>query len=188
MTGSALVFYQSKEEAMQAKLGLEKNPIICGISVQPSFATEKTISSVIAQRTPGHAPYNHHPSPHVDSASAWLPSSESLISPSKTPLQSSRIGSLGSSNNRSSFVSTIPVGPGRHNNQPKKDWNQDQLTAPGGPTPSSSSVWNSGGILPGISNAWSTQSNNNTANSMDPEDTVSGTSPSMSTFLPNGLF
>ena len=48
---TAVVQYPSKEQAMQAKTGLDKSPVICGVNVMVDFASETEVSSFLASRT-----------------------------------------------------------------------------------------------------------------------------------------
>ncbi len=169
-------------------MGLEKNPIICGINVQPSFATEKVMATFSDQRTPSHHSYGYNMSAaRMEPSPQWL-SSDSINSPSTQQ----RVPSVG---NRSPY-NQPPMTPSRQDHHlVKKDststvWNRD-FSAPGGPTMSgSSSLWSNGGLLPGITSPWSSQSNADNIEGGSSEDHtgIIGTSPSMSTFLPNGLF
>ena len=179
--GSALVYYRSKEEAFQAKAGLEKNHIICDANIQPLFATEKTVMTFSSQHTPSHSYYNHTPS--VEPPSPWLASNH-LPSPQHPPRIPASISS-----GRSSFSSASSRSEHMGNKEGGSSWGQE-FSAPGGPvlTGTSSSVWSNNGILPGISTPWGTQSNNVAGSEGDDPASLVGTSPSISTFLPNDLF
>ena len=132
------------------------------------------------QRTPNHT-YSHRPSAtaRMDPSSQWL-SSDSLNSPSTQQ----RVPSVG---NRSPYHAMTPSRQDQYLGKKESTssvWNRD-FSAPGGPTmSSSSSLWSNGGILPGITNPWSAQSNPTEGDTSG----LIGTSPSMSTFLPNDLF
>ena len=194
-----LVYYRSKEEALQAKLGLEKSPFVNSTNIQVSFASEKTLATFSDQHTPSHT-YSHAPSGRMDSSSSWLPSDPAMMVP---PSPQQKMPTVGS---KSSFNTAMTPSRQEHQYQQqftRKDstssvWSRE-FSAPGGPVPvmsGSSSVWSSGGILPGISSPWGMQSSNtNTVSEgggvgggVEDTSALTGTSPSMSTFLPNGLF
>ena len=188
--GTALICYRSKEEAMQAKLGLEKNSFISGANILPSFASEKVIATFAEQRTPSHS-YGLPPPPQ-NPASSWLSPSDHISSPQRM------IPSIGGT--RTPFNTNHTMQPSQQEHLVRTEpanssmWGRE-FSAPGGPTMSapgsSNSVWSNRGILPGISTPWNAQSNNNTMPEGGADDNSSnlmGTSPSLSTLLPNGLF
>lgn len=159
---------------MQAKSGLDKSPIVCGVAVTVDFVSEEKAMKIISQ---------HRQTPDTLLQDRWLSS----------PAQSGQ----------------TPQTPSRMTNGSQWDSHDLGLQTPGQTLPSSSAssansaghhtdtdpapptLWSNSGFLPGLTSPWSRQPQ--TESSLFPssnnrqELAAMSSSPSFSTYLPNGL-
>ena len=150
--------YSSKEEAALANAGLEKNPMVCGVRVISSLASERDVASFTELRTPSKPTLGLTSSLEVGNPS-WL-----LDSRAKQPSPTSMSMPQGGSRSPSLWGT---AGSGT-------------TSKPSNPLPAPE-TWSNTGLLQGISNPWNSEAQGD-------EMTVTSTTPPLSTFLPNGLF
>lgn len=176
---TALVQYNSVDEAMQAKAGLDKNPTICDVTVVPDFASRRDVDilsdlggqQVESTLSGREALEETTPSWFTDTEDV-PPDSVSLPPSSSSSSHSPAIGG-GKWRQPVSLSSGASVHP---------SFNQAALTT-GAPTAVSMSPWGGGAeFLPGLSSPWHT----NLGGSGKPE--AREELPALgSTFLKNGL-
>ena len=154
---SALIRYNTKEEAMQAKIGLDKNPTICGVSVAVDFATELDIDGFFDK-----------------------------LSVSKNGVGDSMSNTL---EEATPEWFTKPIGADTDDSAKEEpaQWDDPGVTfttstahTRDAGTPS---LWSDSAFLPGLASPW-----HNIATNREGGDLSNiGGSPSLSTYLPNGL-
>ncbi|XP_019849214.1 PREDICTED: trinucleotide repeat-containing gene 6B protein-like isoform X2 [Amphimedon queenslandica] len=164
---SVLIRYSTKEEAALAKSGLDRNPSICGVYVNPQFASEADISSFSDQRTPSS---NISLSSAFGMSSSWLP--QRLPHPSPQPVK--KPASLWGTDSRTSSSS---------DSSQMSLWGTSDSSSTG--LTSLSSPWGNSVLPPTPSQPLPTAAQREEGSSH--QSTVSS-SPPLSTFLPNGLF
>lgn len=167
---TAIVQFSSKDQAMQAKAGLDKSPVICGISVAVDFMSEDKVSNFIIQqhqkRASGQGTMQH---------TKWPTQNNPTPQPVNSGLvNGSHWDSIGQTHTNS--------------NSSNSDGSDDTTVA-------STTLWSGNTFLSGISSPWSNHPPA-TESTLFPSSTGMGkqehpaisTSPSLSTYLPNGLF
>jgi RNA recognition motif-containing protein len=157
---TALIQYSTRDEVALAKVGLERNPSICGVYVQPHYATEHDIAMFTDRRTPSNPSLALSSALNMSGAPGpWF--NDQSHRPHKPPA-----ASLWGSND------DVAIGNTHSNN--------------GG---SSGSVWSNGGTtLPGIVSPWNVPRPSQPHHQDRDDSNAISTSPPLSTFLPNGLF
>lgn len=186
---SALIHYNSSDEAILAKTGLDKNPTICGVDVTSDFASESDIAIFLEQLS---IPKDE--TGVVAAGGLNMPSALGEVAQSWFSGPLDRDGpTLPSSSFPSAHSSTADEGPNKAPpkwDDPPTPFSNDPSTMTGmsGATTtamSDNSLWSNGSFLPGLPTPWC---NSFTHGNQEGEDhsAISG-SPSMSTFLPNGL-
>lgn len=152
---------------MQAKAGLDKSPVICGVSVAVDFMSDDQVSNLIIQqqqqRTSGQGnskwPTQNNPAPQ--------PVNSGLVNGSHWDSIGQAHANSNSSNSDVSVDTTIAT----------------------------TALWSGNSFLSGISSPWSNHPPS-TESAPFPSSTGIGkhdpptisSSPSLSTYLPNGLF
>ena len=166
-TESAIVKYTTKEDAMQAKSGLDKSPVICDVSVCVDFATTEDVSDFYSQTQLAGS---------ISSGPAQTTPQEKWFSSDKTNPPGTTTLMNGSRWDR------VDLG------------HRAQTEAGGSETPSAA-LWSNNAFLPGLSSPWANHrspSSNayplGTAGDKSEEHPPMSSSPSLSTYLPNGLF
>lgn len=166
-TETAIVQFSSKDQAMQAKAGLDKSPVICGVSVAVDFMSNDKVSNLIIQqqqqRASGQGTMQH---------SKW----PTQNNPAPQPRNSGLVNG--------SHWDSIGQAPANSNGS-----NSDDTTI------ATTTLWSGNSFLSGISSPWSNQPPA-TESAQFPSSTgigkheppVISSSPSLSTYLPNGLF
>lgn len=166
-TESAIVKYTTKEDAMQAKSGLDKSPVICDVNVCVDFATTEDMSDFYSQTQLAGS---------VSSGPAQSTSQEKWFGSDKTNL------------------------PGPTTLMNGSRWDGVDLghharTEAGGSETPSAALWSNNAFLPGLSSPWANHrspSSNayplGTTGDKSEEHPPMSSSPSLSTYLPNGLF
>lgn len=165
-TESAIVKYTTKEDAMQAKSGLDKSPVICDVNVCVDFATSEDVSDFYSQ-TQLAGSIGSGPAQST-SQEKWFGSDKTNPPGTATLMNGSRWEG---------------VDLGRHT----------QTEARSSETPSA--LWSNNAFLPGLSSPWANHcspSSNayplSSAGEKSEEHPPMSSSPSLSTYLPNGLF
>lgn len=168
-TETAVVQFSSKDQAMQAKAGLDKSPVICGVSVAVDFMSDDQVSNLIIQqqqRASGQGNMQH---------SKWPTQNNPAPQPGNSGLvNGSHWDSIGQ--------------PRTNSNGSNSDRSVDTTIA-------TTTLWSGNSFLSGISSPWSNRPPA-TENAPFPSSTGIGkhepptisSSPSLSTYLPNGLF
>lgn len=157
---TAIVKFSSKEQAMQAKTGLDKSPVICGVSVAVDFVSDDKVSNIVIQqqRTSGQGTVQHNKWPSTSQPALVNGSHWDSIRQTHTNSSSSSDGG-------------------------------------GDTTAGTTALWSGNSFLSGISSPWSNHPPA-TENTLFPSSTgmskqeppTMSSSPSLSTYLPNGLF
>ena len=190
---SALVQYNSVDEALQAKAGLDKNPTICDMTVVSDFASRRDVEVLcnLSSRRPGSVLSGREAGSAIsgrealeESTPSWFTDGED-IPPDSVSLPPSSSSSSSSSSHSSavggskwrepvSLSSGASVHPSFH---------QAALTSGTRPAAVSMSPWGSGAeFLPGLSSPWHA----NLGGSGKPE--VRDELPALgSAFMKNGL-
>ena len=169
----ALVSYSSREEATQAKSGLDKSPVICGINVCVDFALPEDLSNFHSQTTlPGRG--------HSLSAAGTAPRAQEKWSNSNKAHTSGAAPALKNGSRWEGAVDLSHCTP-RSEIEAGRD--------------ASAALWSNNAFLSGLSSPWG---NHHTASSSTYPPSTSGdkpkenhtlsSSPPLATYLPNGLF
>lgn len=178
-TETAVVQYTSKEQAMQAKSGLDKSPVICGVTVVVDFVSEEKVASLFI-----HQQQHSHQKMSGSRSSAahdkWL--AQSSANPPPAGNSGLVNGSHWDSRNLGHSAQT-QTSTGSNN-----DGDSDKSNA------AAATLWSGNTFLPGLSSPWSSQPQPESA--LFPSGTRAGkqepanmsNSPSLNTYLPNGLF
>lgn len=174
-TERAFVQYANKDQAMQAKIGLDKSPVICGVSVAVDFVPEEKVSGLVHAQQQQQSQMSGVNGPrHQKSSSHDNWSNPSPLSPGSGSLHnSSHWDNLGK----------FPHPPANMSDEVGGD---KDTTA--------NALWSNSTFLHGLSSPWSTQPQPDSA--LFPSTTTTGkqeppgmsSSPSLSNYLPNGLF
>ena len=184
---TAIVQYSSKEQAVLAKSGLDKSPIVCGVTVSVDFISEQKASVFITgqQQQQQHVDGGEQPAVREQ----WLSKSEPGQSegPASGQLADGshwdNMGMVG----RFSQTNTPPT------NTTSSSMGRDRGGGEGSEPPNT--PWSNSGFLPGLTSPWSstpaTESGlfpSSSSSSSKQEPATMSSSPSLSTYLPNGLF
>ena len=164
----AVVQYSTKEKAVEAKIGLEKSPIICGVTVIVNFVSEQRASHFVIQLQQQQQQADGPTSLHDQ----WLSRAEHSSASGGGLANGSRWDSLGR------FPQPHTASSSSTN---------DRETS-GDPAPT---MWSNSGFLSGLTSPWSNQPQTESAlfpPSSKQEPATMSSSPSLSTYLPNGLF
>ena len=167
----ALVSYSSREEAMQAKSGLDKSPVICGTSVCVDFALPEDFSNFHSQTPlPGRGHSLSAAGTAVRTQEKW-PNSDKAHTPGVAPTLK----------NGSRWEGDVDL----PHCTPRSEADRD----------TSATLWSNNAFLSGLSSPWA---NHHTASSSSyppstsrdkPEENHTlSSSPPLATYLPNGLF
>ena len=164
---TALVQYSSKEQAMQAKTGLDKSPVICGVSVAVDFVSEDKVSNFLLQlqqhqRAGGRSSAQKSRNSSHDKWITAQPGNSGLVS--------------------SSRWDSMKLAQPRTNTSSNSDGGSSKSAA-------AAALWSGNAFLPGLSSPWSSQPPPaEFASSDKQEPPAMSNNPSLSTYLPNGLF
>ena len=175
-TETAIVQYASKEQAMQAKSGLDKSPVICGVTVAVDFVSDERVSSSFIQQQQqlhqnvlgSHSSAAHNKWPAQSNAKPPPAGNSGLVNGSHW-----HSGNLGHSAQTQATTGS------------NSDGDSDKSSA------IAASLWSGNSFLPGLSSPWSSQPQPESAlfpSGSKPEPATMSTSPSLTTYLPNGLF
>ena len=173
-TDSAFVQYASKEQAMQAKSGLDKSPVICGVDVAVDFVPEEKLSIILPTQQQQQSRMTGIRSPRHQQSSR-----DNWSNPNPRPPASGGVHNGSHWDNLRQF----PHPPTSTSN---KGGGDKGTTA--------NAFWSDSTFLSGLSSPWSTQPQPESAlfpSSTTPgnqEPPVMSSSPSLSNYLPNGLF
>ena len=189
----ALICYSSKEEAIQAKTGLDKNPSICGINVVADFAAETDLGYFYEKEEGNIIP------PRVgmseESTPSWFNEPIRGEMNSETLAAATEEGTAKPSKWDDPSYSSLPMmlPPGVASET------STHVTANSTPTPTSgSSLWGDGSFLSGLASPWRENVNFGTigqgrgglgqeSGSSNAAAISNSGGSSLSTFLPNGL-
>ena len=180
----ALIRYNSCDEAILSKTGLDKNPTICGVDVTSDFAADTDIATFFEQlkEEAGMAAAGglNMPSALGEVAQSWYSGPLDRDGPTLPPSSLPSAHTTDEGPNKAPLKWDDPPTPFSSNPSTMAGMSGATTTAVG-----DNSLWSNGGFLPGLPTPWC---NNFTHGNQDGEDhsAISG-SPSMSTFLPNGL-
>ena len=159
---TAFVQYANKEHAIQAKSGLDKSPVICGVTIVVDFVSEEKVSSFFFQQS--------HQKQMAGSLSSVRHDKWSTANPQPAGNSGGHIGANRNLKRHSAQT---------HDN-PRNNTNETNAGV----------LWSGNAFLPGLTSPWGSQTQVEPAltraDKQDPP-TVSS-SPSLSTYLPNGLF
>ena len=184
---SALIHYSTCDEAIQAKSGLDKNPTICGVNITSDFATNADIGTFFEQLTTPSEDASVSATGRLNMPSALAETTPSWFTDS--------LGEERTLSPPSSTAHTSAADEGHNSAPPKWDdppypFNCDTtpMASMSGATTATTgnrSLWSDGSFLPGLPTPWRNNFTQGNHESEDP-NTITG-SPSLSTFLPNGL-
>ena len=186
-TEMAIVQYSTKEQAMQAKSGLDKSPVVCGVSITVDFISEQRASNFVLKQQ--QAVVEDGTTQSVVSESQWLSQPEAL------PTPSAALGGSGSTlANGSHWEGMGLVGQFSQSCETPTTANCNSQNS--GSKTDPTVLWSNSGFLPGLTSPWSnhpqTESalfpSSSSSSSSKQETAAMSSSPSLSTYLPNGLF
>lgn len=185
----ALVRYPSIEEAIIAKSAFDRSPRICGVGVIVEFVSEADIKLV----SEGLSKVSAADQADFSGTTSWYSGSvrDQTITNLSGAEQSTDTTIFNEEKSQESFPKWGSITS--HSNPPFVQQSTSSQTS----TPGSSSLWNDGGFLSGLTSPWHNNFNTPTPSSnvdgmtpssgMSTNPTMSGGSSTMSTFLPNGL-
>lgn len=192
----AVIQYASEDVAIQAKLGLDKNPTICDVIVSVDFASSSDVAIFLeatensAQEMASAPVGSSHSEPASTPQSAWLSKHINTTSDNTLPSTSEQSG------DSTSFSGDF--NPVHHPGYPpqKSAATGPPLAAHDGGTPAQDAHWMEGGFLSGLSSPWHSgfepgrptppPTNTSEGGHLLRHAAVSA-NPTLSTYLPNGL-
>ena len=181
---TAVVQYSTREQAMQAKIGLDKSPVVCGVSITVDFVSKQKASNFVAKQQ------QQQQQQQVDGSTTQSGTQDQWSGETRPATSGSSGGGGGLANGRSHW-------DGMSLGQFSQSHSTTAATSSSGPPGSGEAAttpWSNSGFLPGLTSPWSSQPHTESAlfpSSTSTKQETAGTmssSLSLSTYLPNGLF
>lgn len=178
MSETAIVQYATKEQAMQAKSGLDKSPVICGVSVAVDFASDERVSDFLVEQQQQHHRQQSNSSLQQSSQDKWLSSGNppNAVENSGPNWDNMNLGQFPQTHTTTNSISSS-----------SRSSETESTTT--------NTLWTDSTFLPGLSSPWSSQPQGELAlfptsgrEAGKPEPAKMSSSSSLSTYLPNGLF
>lgn len=164
---------------MQAKSGLDKSPIVCGVTISVDFISEHKASAFMTQ-----------PQQKVDGAAQPTLQDQWLSQTEPGPPGSTSSSGLA---NGSHWDSMGLVGQFSQTTAPTTATTSSHISSCGGEAGPTNTLWSNSGFLSGLASPWSSTPRTESAlfpssSGSKQEPATMSSSPSLSTYLPNGLF
>ena len=166
---------------MQAKSGLDKSPIVCGVTISVDFISEHKASVFMTQ-----------PQQQVDGAAQQTLQDQWLSQTEPGPPGSSSTSS--GLANGSHWDSMGLVGQFSQTTAPTTaTTTSSHISSGGAEAGPTNTLWSNSGFLSGLASPWSSTPRTESAlfpssSGSKQEPATMSSSPSLSTYLPNGLF